>query len=82
MVVGIDWLTGDRALALGEKREHFLAVATPEEMARLRQRDQTLFEPADYGKAYSLTTSYAPSGAWAWLVWREERPGVIGFNDV
>lgn len=51
-------------------------------MSSLKSKDSTLFEPADYGKAYSLTTSFAPSAAWAWLVCNEETPTMIAYNDV
>jgi hypothetical protein len=71
-----------RALAPGQQREHFLAVATPESIVKLRKQDQTLFEPADYGKPYSLTTSYPPCAAWSWLVCGEEVPKMVAFNDV
>ncbi|KAJ9152205.1 LanC-like protein 2 [Coniochaeta hoffmannii] len=70
------------ALPPGQQREHFLAVATPERMSQLRKQDETLFEPADYGKPYSLTTGYAPCATWSWLVCGEEVPKVIAFNDV
>jgi hypothetical protein len=59
-----------------------LAVATPEQMRELRKQDKSLFEAADYGKPYSLTTSYAPCAAWSWLVCGEEHPRMIAFNDV
>jgi len=51
-------------------------------MSELRKQDKTLFTPADYGKPYSLTTSYAPCAAWAWLVCGEDTPSVVAFNDV
>ncbi|KAB5558516.1 hypothetical protein GE09DRAFT_1119623 [Coniochaeta sp. 2T2.1] len=70
------------ALPSGGQREHFLAVATPERMSELRRHDQTLFEAADHGKPYSLTTSYAPCAAWAYVVCREEPARMIAFNDV
>lgn len=71
-----------RALPAGPKRDHFLAHATPEKMAELKQQDETLWEPSDYGKPSSLLTGYAPSAAWAWLRRGEEVPNIIGFNDV
>ncbi|KAL2194708.1 hypothetical protein P885DRAFT_42426 [Corynascus similis CBS 632.67] len=70
------------ALAPGPERERFLAVATPESVARMKCTDPAVFEPADYGRAYAATTSYAPSAAWAWLVWRDEEPRMLGYNDV
>ncbi|KAH8909897.1 hypothetical protein BR93DRAFT_965966 [Coniochaeta sp. PMI_546] len=70
------------ALPSGPNRDHFLAFSTPELMSSLKSKDSTLFEPADYGKAYSLTTSFAPSAAWAWLVCNEETPTMIAYNDV
>jgi hypothetical protein len=51
-------------------------------MSSLRSKDKTVFESADYGKPYSLTTGYAPSAVWAWIVCGEEVPEIIAFNDV
>ncbi|OIW33541.1 hypothetical protein CONLIGDRAFT_182004 [Coniochaeta ligniaria NRRL 30616] len=70
------------ALPRGPQREHFLAFGTPELMSSLRSKDKMLFEPADYGKAYSLVTGYPPSAAWTWIVCGEETPRIIAFNDV
>jgi hypothetical protein len=75
-------LTRSRALAPGSHREHFLAVATPENVARLKSKDPSLFERADYGRSYSTTTSYAPSAAWTWLVWEDAGAKMIGYSDV
>jgi hypothetical protein len=69
-------------LAPGPQREHFLAVATPENVARMKSSDPGVFEQADYGRSYSTTTSYAPSAAWTWLVCREEGPAMLGYSDV
>ncbi|KAL2161795.1 hypothetical protein VTH06DRAFT_7579 [Thermothelomyces fergusii] len=70
------------ALAPGPERERFLAVATPESVARIKRADPSVFERADYGRSYATTTSYAPSAVWAWLVWRDEEPKMLGYNDV
>jgi hypothetical protein len=75
-------LTADRALASGPKRDHFLAVATPENVASMKGSDPTVFERADYGRSYSTTSSYAPSAVWTWLVHREEEPKMLGYSDV
>lgn len=72
----------DRTLARGEKRDHFLAVAVPENVARLKAQDPTVFERADYGRSYSLTTSYTPSAVWTWLVAGDESPSILAYNDI
>lgn len=73
-----------RALPKGPQREHFLAVATPENVANMKKSDHTgtIFERADYGRPYSTTTSYTPSAAWAWLVCDDEHPKMLGYNDI
>ncbi|KAK4118402.1 hypothetical protein N657DRAFT_583706 [Parathielavia appendiculata] len=70
------------ALASGPQRDHFLAVATPENVARMKSSDPTVFERADYGRSYSSTSSYAPSAVWTWLVRQEEEPKMLGYSDV
>ncbi|KAK4238060.1 hypothetical protein C8A03DRAFT_33961 [Achaetomium macrosporum] len=70
------------ALAPGPEREHFLAIATPENVGRMKSADSTLFERADYGRSYSTTSSYAPSAAWAWLVGRQEEPRMLAYSDI
>jgi hypothetical protein len=70
-----------RALEPGPRRDHFLALATPDYVAERKEWDK-IFQPADYGKPYSLLASYSPSAAWAWMVCDEETPGIIGFNDI
>lgn len=57
-------------------------MATPENVAERKEWDDKIFQPADYGRPYSLLTSYSPSAAWAWMVCDEETPGIIGFNDI
>lgn len=71
-----------RALAPGPQREHFLAVATPENVARMKSSNPGVFEQADYGRSYSTTSSYAPSAAWTWMVCGEENPVMLGYSDV
>lgn len=73
-----------RALPKGPQREHFLAVATPENVANMKKADHTgtIFDRADYGRAYSTTTSYTPSAAWAWLVCDDEHPKMLAYNDI
>ncbi|AEO58594.1 hypothetical protein MYCTH_2306044 [Thermothelomyces thermophilus ATCC 42464] len=70
------------ALAPGPERERFLAIATPESVTRMKRADPSVFERADYGRSYATTTSYASSAVWAWLVWRDEEPKMLGYNDV
>ncbi|KAK4661205.1 uncharacterized protein QC763_704350 [Podospora pseudopauciseta] len=68
----------------GPQRQHFLAVATPENVAHMKCSDTTgtVFERADYGRSYSTLTSYAPCAVWTWLVARESDPIMLGYNDV
>ncbi|KAK0665459.1 hypothetical protein QBC41DRAFT_12874 [Cercophora samala] len=68
----------------GPLRQHFLAVATPENVAHMKSSDPTgtVFERADYGRSYSTLTSYAPCAVWTWLVAREPDPFILGYNDV
>ncbi|KAL0472920.1 hypothetical protein QR685DRAFT_156467 [Neurospora intermedia] len=72
------------ALPKGPQREHFLAVATPENVANMKRADHTgtIFDRADYGRTYSTTTSYTPSAAWAWLVCDDEHPKMLAYNDI
>ncbi|KAL2020041.1 hypothetical protein VTK56DRAFT_8944 [Thermocarpiscus australiensis] len=72
------------ALPRGPQREHFLAVATPENVARMKSSDPTgtVFERADYGRSYSTLTSYAPAAVWTWLVCREVTPKILAYNDI
>ena len=77
-----DALTGKhRALTIG-LREHFLAVAIPENVARMKSLDPSVFVRADYGRSYSVSCSYASSAIWTWLVWRDEEPSMLPYNDV
>lgn len=71
-----------RAFPLGQQRDHFLALATPEKMAEMKEADATLFERADYGREYSTLASYAPSAAWTWMVCAEQSPRIIAYNDM
>ncbi|KAL2257959.1 hypothetical protein VTK26DRAFT_8911 [Humicola hyalothermophila] len=72
------------ALSRGPQREHFLAVAVPENVARMKASDPTgtVFERADYGRSYSTTTSYTPSAAWTWLVSADAEPKILTYTDV
>ncbi|KAL2270595.1 hypothetical protein VTJ83DRAFT_2779 [Remersonia thermophila] len=70
------------ALALDPpRREQFLAVATPENVARLKM-ERGVFERADYGRSYSALASYTPSAVWTWLVWKDEEPAMFAYSDV
>ncbi|KAK1833722.1 hypothetical protein QBC39DRAFT_345916 [Podospora conica] len=72
------------ALPRGGQREHFLGVASPDNVSRVKSADANgkVFQRADYGRGYSTLTSYAPSAVWTWLVYRDEAPSVLGYNDV
>lgn len=71
-------------LPKGPLRQHFLAVATPKNVAHMKASDPSgsVFERADYGRSYSTLTSYAPCAVWTWLVATEEYPCILGYNDV
>ncbi|KAK4202173.1 hypothetical protein QBC40DRAFT_46151 [Triangularia verruculosa] len=71
-------------LPKGPQRQHFLAIATPENVGHMKASDPTgtVFERADYGRSYSSLTSYAPCAVWTWLVAREPDPIIMGYNDV
>ncbi|KAK1756435.1 hypothetical protein QBC47DRAFT_186200 [Echria macrotheca] len=71
-------------LPLGPQRHHFLGVAAPENVSRMKKSDPTgtIFERADYGRSYSTLTSYAPCAVWTWLVCREEAPRFLAYNDI
>ncbi|KAK3940241.1 hypothetical protein QBC46DRAFT_314214 [Diplogelasinospora grovesii] len=66
----------------GPQRNHFLAIAMPENLEAMKQADSSLFERADYGRAYSALTSYGPSAAWAWLVCEDPIPRILAYNDI
>lgn len=72
-----------RTLPLGPQRNHFLGTATPEHVAEKKKMDSTgtVFQRADYGRAYSTVTSYTPSAVWAWLQCKEECPRMLAYND-
>lgn len=69
-------------LSPGPQRDHFLALATPEIMAKMREDDETVFEPADYGNKYATISGYLFSAAWAWMTCAEKSPGLIFYTDV
>jgi len=68
----------------GPERHHFLAIATPENIAHMKSNDPTgtVFERADYGRSYSTLTSYAPCAVWTWLMAQEEEPNILAYNDI
>lgn len=73
-----------RALPPGPERDHFLAVATPDNVASMKSSDPTgqVFARADYGRSYSALTSYTPCAVWTWLVCRQQEPKILAYNDV
>ncbi|KID72618.1 LanC-like protein 2 [Metarhizium brunneum] len=70
------------ALPRGEKRDHFLSLATPDSLQRLRSDHPGLFRHGSCGKSSSPLFSYLPSAAWTWTVSNEDEPRIILFNDV
>jgi hypothetical protein len=74
----------NRALPLGPRRDHFLAIAGPDSVSRMKAADPTgtLFNRADYGRSYSALTSYPTGAVWTWLVHRVDTPTIIAYNDI
>ncbi|KAJ6443953.1 abscisic acid ABA receptor [Purpureocillium lavendulum] len=70
------------ALEMGSRRSHFLALATPDAVAKTRALDAELFKPANYGLENSALLGYWPSAAWAWSVCEDEEPRMMLFNDI
>lgn len=70
------------SLPKGPKREHFLALATPDAVENMKRQDPTLFKAHNYGAALSVLLGYWPSAAWAWSVYEEDEPRMILFNDI
>jgi hypothetical protein len=71
-----------RALPLGPQRDHFLALALPANMEKLREDHPEVFPQASYGVESSVAMNYHPSAAWACMVCDQEQPKVILFNDI
>ena len=57
-------------------------MATPENVNHMKSSDPSVFVRADYGRSYSASCSYAPSAVWTWLVWRDEEPSMLAYNEV
>lgn len=70
------------ALPTGEQRNHFLSVATPSSVHRIRKHDPTMFEQASYGKDAAVLMKYLPSAVWTWLVCEQEHPKLVMYTDV
>ncbi|ROW00812.1 hypothetical protein VMCG_06455 [Cytospora schulzeri] len=70
------------ALCPGPQREHFLALTTPERMSEMRDKDKTVFVPADYGSQYATISGHFFSAAWTWMVSAEQQSRIIFYNDV
>jgi hypothetical protein len=70
------------ALLHGSRRNHFLALATPEAVERARKDNLEMFKRACYTAETSPYFNYLPSTAWAWAVAEMEDPPVIASNDV
>jgi hypothetical protein len=71
-----------RVFPPGPQRSHFLALATPEKIAEMKNQDPTVFEAADYGHPDSTIMSYATSSAWTWMVWDKTIPNILLYNDI
>lgn len=69
-------------LSRGHQRNHFLAAATPERVSASRQKNERLFEPADYGRTYATISGGLFSAAWAWMACEEESPRLVFYTDV
>lgn len=73
---------GTRIFPPGEKREHFLALATPEQVSGLRRGEKGMFKPASYEKESMILMGYDSSAAWTWLVCRRRLPRMLLYNDM
>lgn len=50
-------------------------------MAQMKNKDQTLWGPADYGSKYGTISGYSLSAAWVWTS-EEQLSCLIFYNDV
>lgn len=70
-------------LPRGPRRDHFLGLATPEAVKKVKAQDPKTFEPATCGgKAPGVMMHYGTSAAWAWAVCEQESPGMIMYSDI
>lgn len=70
------------AFPAGPKREHFLALCTPDAIKKAKELDPKIFAPAAYDTEVMITLQYLPSAAWAWAVCEIPTPSMLMFNDV
>lgn len=70
------------ALKAGTRRNHFLAIASQENMERLKRRDSSLFGSAPDAVSDYLLMCYWPSSVWVWAVCEKEQPGMILYTDI
>ncbi|KAH7316464.1 hypothetical protein B0I35DRAFT_409662 [Stachybotrys elegans] len=70
------------SLPRGQNREHFLALASPEAVSKVKNHDPKLFAPAAYNRDSSVLMNYLSSAAWTWMVYDQETPPMIMFNDI
>ncbi|KAI1840095.1 hypothetical protein JX266_013698 [Neoarthrinium moseri] len=73
---------GNALALMPDQRDHLLAQATPDSVAKARAADPTMFEESNYGFHYALFTGYWPSAAWAWFSSTRQESSLIGYNDV
>lgn len=70
------------AFPVGPKREHFLALCTPDAIKAAKDLNPNVFEPAAYGMEIMVTLQYLPSAAWTWAVCEMPVPPMLMYNDV
>lgn len=69
-------------LPRGPKRNHFLAMATPDAVAQAKEADSDMFADAHYEWTYSVPMRYDLSAIWAWAVCEEEEPTMVFYTDI
>lgn len=70
------------AFPIGPKREHFLALCTPDAIEKAKELDPKVFGAAAYGMEVMVALQYLPSAAWTWAVCDMSIPPMLMFNDV
>lgn len=71
-----------RALPRGEKRNHFLSLATPDAIKAAKLQDSAMFADAHYNMRYCTLQVYDLSALWTWAVCDMEEPPILCYTDV
>ncbi|OBT65758.1 hypothetical protein VE03_03275 [Pseudogymnoascus sp. 23342-1-I1] len=75
-------LGNEFAFPVGPKREHNLALCTPDAIKKAKELDPNVFKQAAYGMEVMVTLQYLPSAAWTWAVCEMPIPPMLMYNDV